>query len=98
MKSLVFACRYCPKIKYNFTCGRELTSASKQCSVPLTTTAEKTIPDIKTCGQHSTDKQNESVLTAYKHSNSDDYGDYDIADKKYNTSNSSNFIHYKILT
>jgi hypothetical protein len=69
MKALLFACRYCPKIKYNFTCRRELTSASEECSVPLTAAVEKTIPDIKTYGRHSTDKQNESVLAAYKHSN-----------------------------
>jgi hypothetical protein len=87
MESLLSACRYCHKIKYNFTCGKELTSASEACSVPLTTTVEKTTLDIKTYGRHSTDKQNESVLSAYKHSNSDDY---DSVDKKSNTSNSSN--------
>jgi hypothetical protein len=31
MESLVSACRYCPKIKYNFTCGKELTSAPEEC-------------------------------------------------------------------
>jgi hypothetical protein len=63
--------RYCPNIKYNFTCGKELTSASEVCSVPLTTMVRKTVPDIKACGQHPTDK-NESVLLSCKHSNSDD--------------------------
>jgi hypothetical protein len=28
MKSVVSACRYCPKIKYDFTCGKELTLVS----------------------------------------------------------------------
>jgi hypothetical protein len=81
MESLVSACSYCPKIKYNFTCGKELTSASEECSVPLTTTVRKTVPDIRACGQHSTDKI-ESVLLSCKHSNSDYYDNYDIVDKK----------------
>jgi hypothetical protein len=69
-------------------------SASEECSVPLTARAEKTVPDIKTYGRHSTDKQKESVLAAYKHSNShDDDDDYDKADKKSNTSNHSNQFH-----
>jgi hypothetical protein len=87
------ACRYCLKIKYNFACEKELTSASEECSVPPTTTVGKTAPDIKTCGRHSTDRQNESVLLSYKHSNSDDYDNYDNFDKKSNTSNSSNQFH-----
>jgi hypothetical protein len=93
MESLVFACRYCPKIKYNFTSGKELTSASEECPVPLTTKVGKTVPDIKTCGQHSTDRQSESVLLSYKHSNSDNCDDYENTDKKSNTSNSSNQFH-----
>jgi hypothetical protein len=92
MKSL-FGCRHCPKMKYNFTCGRELTSASEECFVPLITTVEKTMPDIKTYGRHSTDKQKESEPAAYKHSNSDDHADHDNVDKKSNTSNSRNQFH-----
>jgi hypothetical protein len=86
MRSLLFACRYCSRIKYDITCGRELTSASEQCSVPLTAAGEDTVPDIKTYGRHSTDKQKESVLVVYKHSNSHDYDDYYKADKKSNSS------------
>jgi hypothetical protein len=41
---------------------------SEECSVPLTTTVDKTIPDIKPYGRHTTDKLNESVLAPYKHS------------------------------
>jgi hypothetical protein len=68
MKSLPSACRHCYRIKYDFTCGKELTSASEECSVPLTAAGEDTVPDIKTCGRHSTDRQKESVLAAHKHS------------------------------
>jgi hypothetical protein len=53
----------------------------------------KTVPYIKTCDRHSTDRQNESVLLSYKHSDSDDYDNYDNVNKKSNTSNSSNQFH-----
>jgi hypothetical protein len=93
----VSACRYCPKIKYDFIWGKELTSASEECSVPLTITAEKTTPDIKTCGQHSTDKQKGSVLTAYKHSDSDDYDDMTMLIRNpTHEIQVNNFIHCKM--
>jgi hypothetical protein len=47
------ACRYCPKIKYNLHVKRDLLQHLKN-AVPLTTMVGKTVPDIKTCGRHST--------------------------------------------
>jgi hypothetical protein len=58
----------------------------------LTTTVEKTGPHTKIYGRHSADKQNESVLAAYKRSNNDAYDDYDD-DKKSDRQNSNNQSH-----